>query len=325
MSTNEQQPPHTSVLVTEVIKAFSPLSVDTGRKIHLLDGTVGAGGHAARLLSLSEEVHLVGLDRDAFALNIAAARLLPFAPRYTLIRGNYAEAESLTAEARAQRGPFDGILLDLGVSSMQIDTPERGFSFKFDGPLDMRMDSSQPLSASVVVNEYGEGELRRVFLRGGVKPDFAKALARAILHKRPLATTRELVAVCERVYESLPGSKGSRSNKNPATTPFQALRIEVNDEFNSITAFLDSVPELLAANGILAIISFHSSEDRLVAGRMREWSREQVLSQFNPELSRPGMGKLLTAKAITPSAAEQESNPRSRSALLRVFQRGVMQ
>jgi 16S rRNA (cytosine1402-N4)-methyltransferase len=325
MSTNEQHYPHTSVLADEVVESFAPLFVDPSRKLLLLDGTLGAGGHAARLLALSTEVSLIGIDRDDTALELASQRLSAFAPRFKPVKGNFSDAEELTAAYRSRGGTFNGILLDLGVSSMQIDTPERGFSFKFDGPLDMRMDPTQGLSAATVVNEYGEGDLRRVFLRGGVKPDYSKALARNIVRKRPLHTTRELVATCKRTYETLPGAKGGTRSKNPATTPFQALRIEVNDELNSIRMFLDSVPKLLAPNGILSIISFHSSEDRLVAGKMREWGRQQILSQFNPELSLPGLGKLLTPKAIIPSPDEQAANPRSRSALLRVFQRGETQ
>ena len=324
MSTNESEIPHASVLVNEVVDSFAPLFATPGVPRLILDGTVGAGGHAARLLEASKEVTLIGIDRDSTALSIADKRLTQFAPRYKLLQGNYSEAEKLTAGIRAEQGAFDGILLDLGISSMQIDEPERGFSFRHDGPLDMRMDTAQSLTASEVVNNYSEGDLRRVFLRGGVKPDYAKALARTIIHKRPISTTAELVAVCQRVSESLPGGKAP-SSKNPATTPFQALRIEVNDEFNEIKTFLETVPRILAENGVLSIISFHSSEDRLVAGKLREWGREQVLSQFNPELSLPGFGRLLTSKAIVPSAKEQESNPRSRSAMLRVFKRGVTQ
>ncbi|MCL4133303.1 UNVERIFIED_CONTAM: hypothetical protein GTU68_050150 [Idotea baltica] len=192
------------------------------------------------------------------------------------------------------------MLVDLGVSSFQLDITERGFSFRNDAPIDMRMDTTQALSAKEVVNDYEPIELKRVLQRGGLGADSLK-VARSIVDNRPIETTGQLANICSEALRQFAPQKG----RSPATVVFQAIRIEVNDEFGEIERFLDEVPSCLAPGGKLAVISFHSSEDKLVASRMRSWARRE----------------LLTSNAIIPSEEEIKRNPRSRSARLRIFRK----
>jgi len=275
-----------------------------GERRLIVDATLGTGGHAELLLEESGAA-LLGLDRDPRALETAARRLVRFAPRVTLRHCDFADIGRAVAEAGL--GAPDAILADLGMSSFALDDPERGFSFRNEGPLDMRMDPAAPLRAYDLLNEEGEDELARIIREFG-EERAARRIARAIVEarrRRPLTTTVELRAVIERAA----GTR-RRSAIHPATRTFQALRIAVNHELESLAAFLESAPGCLAAGGRLAVIAYHSLEDRPVKHRFRE-------------LAAGGGFAALTRKALRPSASECAHNPRARSARLRAVERGL--
>ncbi|MCS7089343.1 MAG: 16S rRNA (cytosine(1402)-N(4))-methyltransferase RsmH [Verrucomicrobiota bacterium] len=300
---------HRPVLLAEVLALLAPRP--GGR---FVDATVGTGGHARALLEASgPDGWLLGIDRDPEALVLAAERLRPFAGRYELRRGNYADVmEAL------EFSQWDAVLLDLGVSSLQLNRPERGFSFQADGPLDMRMDPNQRLTAADLVNTAGEEDLVRWFRDYGQEPR-ARSIARAVVRARPLASTWQLAHLVCRVY----GRTGGR--RHPATRVFQALRIVVNDELGALERGLHAAWRLLRPGGRLAVITFHSLEARLVKdfGRDRVRSYECPGGVDVPELRRPRSteGRWVTSKAIRPSATELRNNPRSRSAQLRVLEK----
>ena len=252
---------HHPVLLDAVLEL---LTFPTDRPVRLIDGTIGGGGHAGALLEKYPNLELLGIDRDDAALAAAAENLARFGARVHLVRGNY----SAMAEAARSLNwsGVDGILLDIGVSSPQLDQPERGFSWRACGPLDMRMDRRGELTAGRVLNRYSEAELFRVFRDYGELPA-AGRLARAVVSERaehPFGTTDELVALCDRVLGR------SRPGKLPAPTlVFQALRIEVNAELQELTSALERATDLLNTAGRLAVISFHSLEDRLVKNFFR--------------------------------------------------------
>ncbi|HEY2523887.1 MAG TPA: 16S rRNA (cytosine(1402)-N(4))-methyltransferase RsmH [Candidatus Binataceae bacterium] len=274
-----------------------------GERRLIVDATLGTGGHAEMLLEASGAA-LLGLDRDPRALETAGERLRRFGPRVTLRHCDFAEIERTVAEAGL--GAPDAILADLGMSSFALDDPERGFSFRNEGPLDMRMDPTAPVSAYDLLNEEGEDELARIIREFG-EERAARRIARAIVQarrRRPLVTTTELRAVVERV-----AGAGHRGPIHPATRTFQALRIAVNHELESLAAFLESAPGCLAAGGRLAVIAYHSLEDRPVKYRFRE-------------LVAGGGFTALTRKALRPAASECAHNPRARSARLRAIERG---
>jgi 16S rRNA (cytosine1402-N4)-methyltransferase len=274
-----------------------------GERRLIVDATLGTGGHAEMLLEASDAA-LLGLDRDSRALETAGERLRRFGSRVTLRHCDFAEIDRAVAEAGL--GAPDAILADLGMSSFALDDPERGFSFRNEGPLDMRMDPAAPLSAYDLLNEEGEDELARIIREFG-EERAARRIARAIVEarrRRPLATTMELRAVIERA-----AGAGHRGAIHPATRTFQALRIAVNHELESLAAFLESAPGCLAAGGRLAIIAYHSLEDRPVKYRFRE-------------LAAGGGFAALTRKALRPSASECAHNSRARSARLRAVERG---
>jgi 16S rRNA (cytosine1402-N4)-methyltransferase len=274
-----------------------------GERRLIVDATLGTGGHAELLLEHSG-AKLLGLDRDPRALEIAARRLIRFGSRVTLRQCDFAEIDRAVAEAGL--GAPDAILADLGMSSFALDDPERGFSFRNEGPLDMRMDPAAPLSAYDLLNEEGEDELARIIREFG-EERAARRIARAIVEarrRRPLTTTTELRAVIERAA----GTR-HRGAIHPATRTFQALRIAVNHEIESLAAFLESAPGCLAAGGRLAVIAYHSLEDRPVKHRFRE-------------LVAGGGFAALTRRALRPSASECAHNPRARSARLRAVERG---
>ncbi|HEY7294979.1 MAG TPA: 16S rRNA (cytosine(1402)-N(4))-methyltransferase RsmH [Dehalococcoidia bacterium] len=301
---------HEPVLIEETIAALAPHPA--GRYV---DGTVGLGGHAERLLAESApDGRLLGLDRDADALALAAERLAPFGERVTLIHDSYERA--LPHAQTAGLAPCDGFLLDLGASSLQFDTAERGFSFRLDGPLDMRFDRASGKTAADLVNEANEAELADLIWRLGEEPA-SRRIARAIVRERPIATTGQLARLVERVA----GRPGQRIS--PATRTFQALRIAVNRELEALTAALEHTPELLRSGGRLAVISFHSLEDRIVKQFVQRESRDCICPPGLP-LCRCGHTKTLRPlgrRPVMPGAAERERNPRSRSAKLRAAQR----
>jgi 16S rRNA (cytosine1402-N4)-methyltransferase len=303
---------HKPVLMAEVLAALRPQP--GGR---YADGTLGGGGHAAAMLAASSPTGwLYGCDRDGGAVEAARERLAAFAGRFELRRGNFDELADWVPA-----GSCDGVLLDLGVSSPQLDRAERGFSFQQDGPLDMRMDTRQALTAAELVNTAGAEELAKIFWELGGERD-SRRLARAVARERelrPFETTRQLAELIERC-----SPRGGRKT-HPATKIFQALRLAVNDELGSLERGLAGAMRILKSGGRLAVITFHSLEDRLVKDFGRARARDYTFTGGVdvPELREPRTPelRLVTRKAVTPSAAELAENPRSRSAQLRVMER----
>ena len=302
--------PHQPVLYKEIIHALQPR-----RGGRYVDGTLGAGGHARGILEASvPDGQLLGLDVDPQALALARKILAPYEQRIHLAQASYTSLSSQLATLGWDK--VDGIVLDLGASSMQFDTPERGFSFAQDAPLDMRFGPSMLKTAADLVNELPERELADLIYRYGEERDSRK-IARAIVKVRPLHTTRELVAVIEAVSPR----RGDRIH--PATRTFQALRIAVNEELASIEEVLPQAVTRLKSGGRLAVISFHSLEDRIVKDFVREQSRDLVnppYEQIYPE-ERKATLKEVNRKPITPSDEEVKSNPRARSAKLRIVEK----
>ena len=306
-----QQPfNHKPVLLAEVIEMLQPRPGGFS-----VDGTVGSGGHAHALLrATSPNGKLFGCDRDGDALEAAGRRIAEFAGRFELRRGNFADLPRWVGPATA-----DAVLLDLGVSSPQLDRPERGFSFK-SGPLDMRMDARQALTAETLVNESSAEELAKIFWEYGGERD-SRRFARAIVNdrqQRRFTDTAQLANLIERL-----SPRGTKTH--PATKVFQALRIAVNDEIGSLKAGLAGALTILKGGGRLAVITFHSLDDRVTKEFMRERARDYTFEGEVdvPELRRPRSPevKILTRKAVKPGAAELAENPRSRSAQLRAVQK----
>ncbi len=299
-------------MLAEVLAALRPRP--EGR---YADGTLGGGGHAAAILAASSPSGwLYGCDRDGAAIEAAIRRLAEFAGRFEIRRGNFAELADWISPASC-----DGVLLDLGVSSPQLDEAERGFSFQRDGPLDMRMDRRQPVTAAELVNGLHETELQEIFWQLGGEPQ-ARRLARAIVRERQarrLETTAQLASLIERL-----APRGGRK-RHPATRVFQALRMAVNDERRSLLSGLAAACTVLKPGGRLVVLTFHSIEDRLV----KEFGRAQSLPYTVaggvdvPELRQPRRPVMQWAprKAIEPGAAELAANPRARSARLRVLEK----
>lgn len=301
---------HVSVLLDEVLDL---LRLSPGGRV--LDGTVGGAGHAGALLArVGPEGCLFGIDQDPAALEVARVRLGRVSSNFELRQGNFADVIPAWPLP-----PLDGILLDLGVSSYQLDTAERGFSFRLDGPLDMRMGNEGP-SAADLVNGLPERELVEIVFRYG-EERHARGIVRAILKRRserPFRTTRELAETIERV---VPAYKAG--GIHPATRTFQALRIAVNRELEVLSQVLPAAVSKLAPGGRLAVISFHSLEDRLVKTTFREMARTCVCP---PKLPVCACGKVPLVRIVTPkpveaSDAEIQANPRARSAKLRVAER----
>jgi 16S rRNA (cytosine1402-N4)-methyltransferase len=311
--------PHVPVLLEEVLHG---LQVRTGGIY--IDGTVGAGGHSEAILQAADGVRLLGLDVDPAALDIAGERLKTYIEqgRARLVQSNFARLDEV-----AQQEGFsaaDGVLLDLGVSSMQLDTPERGFSFRADGPLDMRLDPREPLTAADLVNTLPENELADLIFKYGEEPA-SRRIARRIVEARarePFETTAQLEAV---VYGALGGRVAGRTRHaiHPATKTFQSLRIAVNRELEVLEQGLQAAVRVLKPGGRLAVISFHSLEDRVVKLFVRQEQKGCVCPPEYPVCvcGRKPTLRAINSKPIEASAEEARRNPRSRSAKLRIAER----
>lgn len=304
---------HLPVLVAETLAALEP-----GRGGLYVDATVGLGGHAEAILRAAPEARLLGIDRDPEALALAAQRLAGFGDRVRLAAGTFDRLGEILAAAGGEAEPA-GILADLGVSSLQLDRPERGFSFRFEGALDMRMGGSGRTAADIV-NQSSEAELADILREYGEEWQ-ARRIARTIVlarREKPIETTADLRAVIDRAK----GGRREREGRvDPATRVFQALRIAVNDELAGLERFLDQAVQLLASEGRLVVISYHSGEDRIVKNKLRDLSRGEA----DPVTGRPRAEsrvlELLTKKPVRPGEDEVAWNPRSRSARLRAARR----
>lgn len=302
--------PHVSVLYHQIITALRPKSPG-----FYVDATIGAGGHALGILEKSSpHGQLLGLDIDPLALELSHQRLSLFSNRIHLVHSSYTELRKTLLTLGWDH--VDGIVIDLGVSSMQIDTPERGFSFQHDGPLDMRFDPSQPVSAEDIVNSSSESDLAELIWRYGEDRN-SRRIARAIAQNRPLHTTRDLVNVILKVCRNQPGSI------HPATRTFQALRISVNQELEGIELFLPQAVQSLSSGGRLAVISFHSLEDRIVKQYFRRESRDCICPPDQPvcNCGHRASIKEITRHPITPDVEETSVNIRARSARLRIAEK----
>ncbi len=301
--------PHISVLLKEVLEIFEPVKVN-----RFFDGTLGAGGHAAALLAAHPEIELyVGCDRDPQALELAAKELSPWKEKIRLVHGSHSDIRLWMKEAKIEC--FDGVLIDAGVSSMQLDQKARGFSFQGEGPLDMRMNPESPLTAEKVVNRWTEADLARILKEYGEEPR-SRAIARAIVaarKKRPLKTTKELV---EAIMPVAGGYK--RGHLHPATLTFQALRIAVNDELKELENGIERGIESLCPQGRIAVISFHRLEDRIAKQSFKKCEfRERKKGSDKPM----GTMRILTKKPLEPTEEEVKKNPRCRSAKLRAAEK----
>ena len=305
---------HKSVLLHETIDSLQvkPDGI-------YVDGTLGGGGHAYELCGrLGPEGRLVGIDQDEDAIAAAAKRLAPYQDQVAIVRSNYEQMDEVLDELGI--GKVDGIYLDLGVSSFQFDTAERGFSYREDAPLDMRMDRRQELTAADVVESYEEEELVRI-IRDYGEEKFARQIARRIVKRRqeaPIATTGELAEI---IKEAIP-LKMRAVGGHPARRTFQALRIEVNRELEVLEKSIDRMIGRLKPGGRISIITFHSLEDRIVKNRFRENENPCICPPDFPVCmcGRKSKGKIVTRRPVVPTAEEIEENKRCRSAKLRTFE-----
>lgn len=304
---------HVPVLFNEVIDSLGIRANGT-----YMDGTVGGGGHSSGICErLSEKGHLLAVDRDSIALRAAEDRLADYDCKKTFIHANYSDIDAIKAEC----GSVDGILLDLGVSSYQLDTAERGFSYMHDAPMDMRMNEDDLFTAYQVVNEYSEKELFRIIKEYG-EERWASRIAKFIVKARSEAkieTTGQLVEV---IKAAIPAS-ARRTGPHPAKRTFQAIRIEVNGELEHLSRAMEKLPDLLASGGRMAVITFHSLEDRIVK---EAFNKRANPCTCPPELPVCICGKVaditkVTSKPIVASEHELEENPRARSAKLRVIEK----
>ena len=304
------QPPHQPVLYQEILEALHP---DPGE--HYVDATVGAGGHAWGILNASgPNSTLLGLDVDPQALAIAGQRLSDFQGRCTLIQASYTSLLSQLQKLGWEE--VDGIVIDLGVSSMQLDTPERGFSFRAEGPLDMRFNPTDDRTAENLVNTLPEDKLADLIWRYGEEKQ-SRRIAKAIYAARPLKTTGQLAAVVRGAVKGYPG------RIDPATRTFQALRIAVNEELQAVEAFLPQAVAALKSGGRLAVIAFHSLEDRIVKQYFRQESRDCICPPEQPVCTCGHKASLkeVNRRPIVAQEEEKKVNPRARSARLRVIEK----
>lgn len=305
---------HKSVLLNETIDGLN-----TKPDGIYVDGTLGGGGHAYEVCRrLGEKGSIVGIDQDAAAIEAASARLKDFGEKVTIVRSNYCDMKSKLHELGIDK--VDGIVLDLGVSSYQLDTAERGFSYREDAPLDMRMDTRQKMTARDIVNDYTEADLYRV-IRDYGEDKFAKNIAKHIVQARavkPVETTAELSEI---IRASIP-MKFQKKSGHPAKRTFQAIRIELNRELDVLRDSLDDMIDLLNPGGRLCIITFHSLEDRIVKSAFRKNENPCTCPPDFPVCvcGKKSKGSIITKKPILPSEEELEYNSRSKSAKLRIFE-----
>jgi 16S rRNA (cytosine1402-N4)-methyltransferase len=302
----------------EVVELLAP--VPTGL---VIDGTVGGGGHAALILDARPDLRLLGIDRDPVAVAAARERLAGFGERARVVHGGFGRLAGVTAETDIEStGGVVGILLDLGVSSPQLDRAERGFSYWGDAPLDMRMDSSQELTAETVVNTYDEDALTELIARYG-EERFARRVAAQIVARRPLRTTGDLV---DAIKAGIP-APARRKGGHPARRTFQAIRMEVNRELPHLEEALDESVHLLTERGRMLVLAYHSLEDRMVKERFRAWAGQGPREAFIPKnvpapiVEEQPLVRLVTRKPVRPTEDEVEANPRASSARLRAVER----
>jgi len=303
------RPVHVPVLLVESLDFLAP-----ERGGLFVDATLGLAGHAEALLERAPAARLLGIDRDADARELARERLARFGARVEIRAGDFRNLERIAAD----RAPFAGVLADLGVSSLQLDRAERGFSFRQEGPLDMRMARDGRTAADLIENAT-EDDLRKIFREYGEEPE-ARRVARAVVaarDERPIETTVDLAEIVRGAKRPARGDE----RIDPATRVFQALRIAVNEELDAVGELLDQAVRLLDREGRLVIISYHSLEDRIVKNRLRDLARGEVDPVTGRPRSETRLLEVLTKKPIRPSYAEVEANPRSRSARLRAARR----
>lgn len=306
---------HETVLLEEAVEALRPRPGGV-----YVDATLGGGGHTARLLERSAPGGaVIAFDQDETAIAHAEPLKRQYPGRLTLVKANFAEMEERLRALGVTA--VDGVLFDLGVSSPQFDLPERGFSYWHEGPLDMRMDRHQPLTAREIVNEWDEQELARIIREYG-EERFATAIARAIARarsKKPIETTTELAEI---VKSAIPAA-ARRSGPHPARRTFQAIRIAVNDELGALERGMEAAFRALRPGGRLSVITFHSLEDRAVKRLFQTWAQGCICPPEFPvcQCGRKPLGRMVSRKPVTPSSEELERNPRARSAKLRAFEK----
>lgn len=306
---------HTSVLLWETIEGLKikPQGI-------YVDGTLGGGGHSREIAArLGEGGRLIGIDQDEAAIRAAGERLSPFGEKVSILRGNFRDTRELLAACGVSQ--IDGMVLDLGVSSYQLDTQERGFSYRFDAPLDMRMDQHQSLTARDIVNTWEERELFRV-IRDYGEDKFAKNIARHIVaarQKKPIETTEELNGI---IRAAIPARMRSEKG-HPSKRTFQAIRIECNGELQALEDSLEGLIDLLAPGGRICIITFHSLEDRIVKNAFRNAANPCSCPPEFPVCicGKVSRGRVVTSKPVLPGKEEMEGNPRAKSAKLRIFEK----
>ena len=305
---------HASVMLDETVKGLKVKADGI-----YVDGTLGGGGHSEHILKQLDTGILIGIDQDANALEAATKKLSVYGQKFVPVRGNFSEIKSILKDLNIKH--IDGMILDLGVSSHQLDEAERGFSYRFDAPLDMRMDQRQALDAHEVINTYSEDELNRVIKMYG-EEKWARRIAQFICEKRseaPIKTTLELVDL---IYKAIPAG-ARREGGHPAKRTFQAIRIEVNGELEILKGTIKDISDVLKAKGRIAVITFHSLEDRLIKHAFKDLAQGCICP---PELpicmcdNQPTL-KIITRKPILPSDQELEVNSRSKSAKLRIAEK----
>jgi 16S rRNA (cytosine1402-N4)-methyltransferase len=309
-------PHHVPVLLDRVVALVAPPLEEPGSV--LVDATLGLGGHTEAVLTRCPNAHVVGVDRDVHALELAGQRLAPFAERTTLVHAVYDEIPEVLADLGL--GPVQGILFDLGVSSMQLDVPERGFAYAIDAPLDMRMNDTVGLTAADVLNTYSAADLARI-LRSYGEEKFARQIARAVVRERDAEPFSSSARLVELLYDTIP-APARRTGGHPAKRTFQALRIEVNDELGVLRRAIPAALDSIAVGGRVVVMSYHSLEDRMVKQAFVDKTRSKapvdlpvVPDEYLPEL------RLITRGAEKVTDAEIAENSRAASVRLRAVER----
>ena len=305
---------HIPIMLGEVLELLAP-----ERGGIFVDGTLGGGGHSEGILKRLTDGRLYGIDRDGEAIAAASERLKPFGDKFKAIRGNFFDMQSLLANEGVTG--VEGILLDLGVSSYQLDTPERGFSYHEEAPLDMRMDDRASLSAYDVVNGYSHGELTRI-IRDYGEERYAAKVASAIVREREREPINSTTKLADIIKYAIPAAN-RREGPHPARRTFQAIRIEVNGELAELDKAIRGAHDLLNSGGVMAVITFHSLEDRIVKSAFKKNENPCTCPPDFPVCvcGKVSKGSIVTRKPILPSEEEIEYNSRSKSAKLRIFER----